>query len=419
MKSLILAPPKVILRESPEDWHKATNGNACLITDTENPDPDLGDLSDYESAFLQIIRIDNYKTNDLLLIRAYELALAQNIQYICPLSEGDVMPAGFLRKHLRLEGALPEKLNYFRNKHLMKTRCRENGINTGDFLLTSSALDLYRFAEKFDFKVVTKPLDESGSKGVKIFNNKSDFEATLAKGLIHFYGSQVLVERFIHGDQYRVDGIYHNGQKYFLGVAQYINTHLDYLSGGYLGSVTLTSNDPLGQRMEAFARKVLEDALPNLGTFCFHLELYLEDDQIILGEVGCRLGGGSITEELELAFGINLKLTYVSLMVGNETNNFDNRDGHTETNAGQLHVAPNKGTLIAIPEFDQFNLKDVTEFRFRGKKNLSYEQMKKTNDELAYFVFKTPSVLDGVKKIESIVKDLDNAVKWEYKDEGK
>ena len=51
-----------------------------------------------------------------------------------------------------------------------------------------------------------------------------------------------LVEAFQPGEQYRVDGVCRDGRVVFAAVALYVNTHLDFLGGGYMGSVMLPAD---------------------------------------------------------------------------------------------------------------------------------------------------------------------------------
>ena len=53
------------------------------------------------------------------------------------------------------------------------------------------------------------------------------------------------------------------------------------------------------------ARSVLEDALPAFDGG-FHLEAFLTPEGPVFSEVGSRIGGGSIPEEVELSYGVNI-----------------------------------------------------------------------------------------------------------------
>ena len=71
-----------------------------------------------------------------------------------------------------------------------------------------------------------------------------------------------LVEAFQSGEQYRVDGVCRDGRVISAAAAIYVNTHLDFLGGGYMGSVMLPEESEEAQTVLELARSVLEDALP-------------------------------------------------------------------------------------------------------------------------------------------------------------
>ena len=72
-----------------------------------------------------------------------------------------------------------------------------------------------------------------------------------------------------------------------------------------MGSVMLPVESEEAQTILELARAVMEDALPAFDG-AFHLEAFLTHAGPVFSEVGSRIGGGSINEEVELSYGFNL-----------------------------------------------------------------------------------------------------------------
>lgn len=413
MKVLILSSLKVLLRWSEEEISKALNGGTPIIA--------VGKLSDSEkeklksaigSYYSSLTEYDNYTRSSLILIQLYELAKKENITHIVAMSEMDVLRAAVLRKELGLEGMQPESAIYFRDKHLMKQVARKKGIKVADFYQVYNSLDLLKACEEFGYPVVVKPPMGRGSSGVQVLKSQKELFDFLEGFEWNDLGHQLplLVEAYVEGNMYRVDGVVFQGKLSFISTALYWGSHLNYLGGGHLGSIILDPSSNQAKELVALTERILLDVLPFSKNGGFHVEIFQNSSgEYVFSEAASRLGGGSIIEEIEASFGLNIK----TLLLAAETDSKEAVDkiksnvNYTFTPAAQLHISPKPKVLAKAPKFcDRPN---VYLYELMGEEGNNYQLMSHTNTEIARFVLQglTPDKLE---------KELQETITW-FKEE--
>jgi hypothetical protein len=258
---------------------------------------------------------------------------------------------------------------------------------------------------------VVKPPHGRGSSGVSVLDDAEALRSFLRTGPFSDQGrtSPWLIEAFQSGEQYRVDGVCRGGRVIYAAAAIYVNTHLDFLGGGYMGSVMLPEESEEAQTVLGLARSVLEDALPAYDGG-FHLEVFLTPEGPVFSEVGARIGGGSIPEEVELSYGFNLVEEAILAQRGEPSRH--TAEGQRSL-AGQLNFSPVSGILTEAPE--SFEHPDVvlSEIASPGK---SFSSMTHTNAEFARAVFRADSVESGRDTISKLLQHMNATTKWEVSD---
>ena len=90
------------------------------------------------------------------------------------------------------------------NKHISKSLVRQNGILTPNWH-TIVFKDVNNDCRDLDYPLVVKPNDQGSSLGVTIVKN--DIELEKAKISAFKYGSEIIIEKFIHGRELSVSVI--------------------------------------------------------------------------------------------------------------------------------------------------------------------------------------------------------------------
>ncbi|HVJ89482.1 MAG TPA: hypothetical protein VM580_06730, partial [Labilithrix sp.] len=125
-----------------------------------------------------------------------------------------------------------------------------------------------------------------------------------------------LVEAFVPGEMLHVDGLVHRGEIVLTSVSRYVRGCLAFGRGESLISVQLDADNPLRERLAAFAQRVLR-AMPLPELTPYHLEVFhTPDDRLVFCEIASRVSGGRLREVVLHTHGIDLGKTWVEWQLG-------------------------------------------------------------------------------------------------------
>jgi hypothetical protein len=248
----------------------------------------------------------------------------QPVTRVVATGEVGVLRAARLRAAIGIPGQSVDSALAYRDKVLMKALCARTGVRVAGYQEIGSPSDLVRFARLVGFPIVLKPRAGAGSIDTSLIRSEEEMWSVLARlpaatvGL----GMNLLAEEFIDGQLYHVNGYATAaGQIGLSWPASYLERgNLDSVlnEGTFSGEYLLDSSDPRVGPMQAFTEKCLR-ALPwPADGFSFHLELFEEEGtgELVLCEVACRQGGGSIVDIYELGFGVDLLDASIRLQAG-------------------------------------------------------------------------------------------------------
>ncbi|MFC0476788.1 acetyl-CoA carboxylase biotin carboxylase subunit family protein [Robertmurraya beringensis] len=222
--------------------------------------------------------------------------------YLVSTSERDLLPLSELRTEYNLYGQKFKEAELFRNKVEMKKKLKSI-VKIPEFKEIESFLDIQKFIDKYDYPVVIKPISGAGSLNTHIIDSKEKLYEVLGNGL----DKDMMIEKFINGDMYHVDGIYQNGELLISRPSVYINGCLAYQENKFLGSVMLDYAHPLFDRLNDEALKILDKLSSSEQAIVYHLELFhTNEDEIVFCEIASRVGGGRINDCFEKVTGVNL-----------------------------------------------------------------------------------------------------------------
>lgn len=169
-------------------------------------------------------------------------------------------------------------------------------------------VDLLRDRRLFDYPVMVKPVDSSGSKGINKVYTEEELEAAYYDAMRYSRCKKVIVETFIHkkgyqisGDGFSVDGIlkfrcFANEFYSDNGIKEYVP----------LGECWPSVLDKKTQdRVHAELQRLITSL--DMKTGAYNIEVVLdEDDNIYIMELGARNGGSLIPQIIQYATGVDL-----------------------------------------------------------------------------------------------------------------
>ncbi|MCJ0875388.1 acetyl-CoA carboxylase biotin carboxylase subunit family protein [Streptomyces sp. AP-93] len=363
----------------------------------------------YGAAFAAIHGFPKYSANDKVLKAADALLTAGSFSRIVAMTESDVMRAAALRERHGIPGLLPNDAVYMRDKSLMKERAAENGIPVPRDRKVTNALEIADFIDQVGYPVVLKPFCGAGSMNTHVIESEQELDRILEGGC--FSNSAVdmmrelLLEEFVHGEQYHINGFYADGQCHFMNVGRYVGTHLDFLHGRHLASVLLDAKSELSRKIVAFSRNLLEKALPFGPDGMFYVEIFESTDgTLVMGEVGARIGGLSVYEESRLGFGVDFKMAAVRAFCGRGVPQWPVTEELQQQFVGHVVFSPQLGFLEEIPHECPFDWVLDYQASPAGRR---YSAMRGTNGEVA-------TIIVGGENEKDVQQNLVQATQWFY-----
>lgn len=351
----------------------------------------------------KVIFLPNWKINGNVEKIASELHKKYRFKAIISQHESDILRAATLREILEIEGQNISSAEAFRNKIIMKTILKENGIQQPEFKKIEHPLDLVNFSEKHNFPLVIKPVDGYGSIGTTILSDNKDLETILGKIAFQPY----MVESFVSGDMYHIDGVCKNGNLEFICVSKYINDCLSFQSSTYNGGYLLEDSDPTQKRLVDYTKKII-NILPTPINCAFHCEVFINQcNEIIFCEIASRAGGSLIVPMIESAFNYNISKEAIFAQIGCETKDKKLPFKHS---VGYLLIPPKIGTCIAIP--DHLPMSGVISYEMRAKKGDTYNIGTWSGYEICSCIIKGNSSDSIIKTVEDVVNFFYENSKW-------
>ena len=207
-----------------------------------------------------------------------------------------------------------ETAQWSTDKFQMKERFELGGVPHAQGRTISKVED----ADGLVFPVIVKPRDNSGSRGVKLCRNKEELKVSINEALENSKLDSVLVEVFIEGPEYSIEGLHHDGKSEVIQFTEKKTTEFPY--NVELGHIQPANISEENQRKIRETVSKIGKAL-NFVNCPSHTELKINECGIFVIETSPRLGGDYITSTLTpLSTGVNLEDELLKISLGETIN---------------------------------------------------------------------------------------------------
>lgn len=206
----------------------------------------------------------------------------------------------------------------FTNKKIMRNTARQLGVRVPEFLGVSKMDEAREAAKGLGFPVVIKPVDSDGSRGVVKVNSQEELEENFENSMSYSKVKEVLVEQFISGKEFEVQGFAHDYHHVNLLVGNSIGFDVPnvFIPKTRIYKDAESANGVEKEILETH-QKLIEGFRLSFGNTQGE---YIYDEQrgeIYLVEVCARGGGAFISSDLiPLACGINVNERLVDFATG-------------------------------------------------------------------------------------------------------
>ena len=230
-----------------------------------------------------------------------------------------------------------ETARWSTDKFQMKQRFIEGGVTCAKGRLVKSVSEV----EDFEYPVIVKPRDNSGSRGVKLCRCKEELEASMSEAFEVSKLDTVLVEEFIEGLEYSIEGLHYDGKSEVIQFTEKKTTEFPYnVELGHKQPANLTDEqkDAIREIITKIGKTLKFENCPS------HTELKINARGIFVIETSPRLGGDYITSMLvPLSTGINMEEQLLYIAIGEKV---DTISGRIEKASGVRFFCLQEGAVV-------------------------------------------------------------------------
>lgn len=259
----------------------------------------------------------HYQVSTLDLEDVLEVAETEKVDGVISNSEPAMVNVAIVAEKLGLPGNPPKSVEILSNKGLFRKFLSENGFCSPKAACYTDLDSMRADASKFNFPVVVKPVDSSGSRGVNKINSPEEYEFAYNDAIQYSRCKQIIVEEFIEKKGYQIsgDGFSVDGKLVFR-----------CFGNEYYGGDGIKTYVPLGEcwpsvlspETQERVHAELQRLVTCLGmrSCAYNIEAVLDkDDNIYIFEMAARNGGSLIPQITKYATGVDLiKYTVMAAM---------------------------------------------------------------------------------------------------------
>lgn len=272
----------------------------------------------------------------------------------------------YVARQMNLPGNSMHCTEIATNKYLMRSAFKKHGIPTPFFMVVSDT-DKEKVIEgnKFSFPCIVKPTDRSGSRAITKVSKVEELEEAITKAIDNSFEKKAIIEEYIDGDEFSIEGITYQGQHHFLTITRKATTGAPhFIETGHIEPAGI--DDDMTVKIEENVAAAL-DAL-EVTNSATHAEFRIgQDGAVKIIEIGARMGGDCIGSDLVK---ISTGYDFVKMV---------------------LNVA-----LGQAPVFEKVNVPKIAVIRFLMKQKdfEDLERVKKECPELIYFISEISDIND-------------------------
>lgn len=297
-----------------------------------------------------------------------------------------------------------ETAQWSTDKYQMKQRFMLGGVPFAKGKLAKTIDDV----ADFEFPVIVKPRDNSGSRGVKLCRSKEELRECIDEALEFSHLNTVLVEEFIDGQEYSIESLHYDGKSRVIQFTEKKTTDFPYnVELGHLQPALLS--DEVKDEIRGIIEKIAK-AL-NFNNCGSHTELKIGSRGITVIETSPRFGGDFITSTLvPLSTGLNIDDLLIEISIGNKLSDKDLQPVKNRCSGVVFFNLP-EGKIEKIGNLDELKtIKGLHFYYFGLKEGDVVKQIKNSLDRYGDAVFVADTREELEEEMEKFNKIIENQI---------
>ena len=232
------------------------------------------------------------------------LARRRKFDRIVALDEFDLETAALLREHMRLPGMGETATRFFRDKLAMRVRAKQAGVAVPEFTGVFNYDDLRSFMASVPGPWLLKPRTNASAIGIKPIDEPEQLWRLLDQ--LGDLQSHYVLERFVAGEVYHVEGVTWNGEILFAAPHKYGHPPMQTMhNGGVFTTRSLPTDSEDARDLTVIHAATLKALGMHSGVTHTEFIKSRADGKFYFLETAARVGGAYIAELVESSKGLN------------------------------------------------------------------------------------------------------------------
>lgn len=270
---------------------------------------------------------------------------ADGIMTLC--TDMPMRALAYVCEKLNLEGPSQETSMISTDKWLMIEEFKKQNVAHPLYFKVDKESNLEDLEKKIKFPVITKPTDNSGSRGVNLAYNMEELVEGIRYSSVNGRSGEVIVEEYMIGPEVSVEILVIDGIANVLQITDKLTTGAPhFVEIGHSQPSRLSEEDKT--KISELAKKAAMAMKIKNGPA--HAEIILTKEGPKMVEIGARMGGGCITTHLvPLSTGISMTKATIQTALG------ERPDLKQKINKGSAirFIIPPVGKVISITGKDE------------------------------------------------------------------
>jgi biotin carboxylase len=282
----------------------------------------------------------------------------------------------------------PGTVELVHDKHAMRTRLRETGVDATASAVVADVDALSAWVGEHGFPCVVKPVAGAGSAGVAVVRHESDLASAFERASARFDDlpdAGVVVEQFHEGPQFSVEAFSERGEHQVVSITRKFSDPTTFVELGHVAPADFTSLQQ--KEVEYYVERVLDALGVEFGAT--HTEIVLSEAGPRVIETHVRMGGDEIPALAYDATGVDLAECVVRQTVGEkvlpEIRAVLEQERPPRCSAIWFAAAPVAGVLADVSGLDEAGeAEGVTEVKLLVRPGSTIGPLESSDSRVAY-----------------------------------
>ena len=318
-----------------------------------------------------------------------------------------IITVGKVCDELGLKGLSAEAAEIATNKIKMKEAYMAEGVRTAKFCRI--AVDDLEYADKlqdFEFPMIFKAVDSSGSRGITRVDSIEEFEQARANALAVTRAEEFIVEEFIVGDEFGAQAFVQDGK------VEFILPHGDYVHTNGIG-IPIGHYAPFDSETidEQDVRETLTAAIKamKLDNCAINADFIACNGKTYVLELGGRAGGTCLVELVSIYYDFDYYEKIINVALGEKVS-FDSTSNNP--NASTLLFSEKDGVIKSQTNENPEN-PNIVEVQFDRKIGDKVHAFKIGPHRIGHIIAKGETLDEAVSTLNEAKKHVNIVIEAE------